>query len=119
MYKDEQEVNASTLNSTVMSATENITDSGQCGDNLTWTLENGILTISGTGDMWDYEAIYDSESKTYITDTPWSAYKDSFHTLIIEENVTSIGNNAFRNCSGLVGQVTIPQGVTHIGNAAF
>lgn len=29
--------------------------SGTCGDNLTWTLQNGVLTISGTGDMTDYD----------------------------------------------------------------
>ncbi len=30
--------------------------SGTCGDNLTWTLEDGVLTISGTGDMKDYQS---------------------------------------------------------------
>ena len=30
-------------------------ESGTCGDNLTWTLEDGVLTISGTGEMWDYD----------------------------------------------------------------
>ena len=29
--------------------------SGKCGDNLTWTLEDEVLTISGTGDMYTYE----------------------------------------------------------------
>ena len=28
--------------------------SGTCGDNLTWKLESGVLTISGTGGMWDW-----------------------------------------------------------------
>ena len=27
----------------------NAATSGTCGDNLTWTLDNGTLTISGTG----------------------------------------------------------------------
>ena len=26
-------------------------ESGKCGDNLKWDLTNGVLTISGTGDM--------------------------------------------------------------------
>ncbi len=34
----------------------------QCGDNLTWTVEEGVLTVSGTGDMWDY---------TYDSPAPW------------------------------------------------
>lgn len=32
-----------------------IVDSGSCGENATWRLEDGILTISGTGAMKDYE----------------------------------------------------------------
>ncbi|MCD7786133.1 MAG: hypothetical protein LUG87_00420, partial [Oscillospiraceae bacterium] len=35
------------------------TTSGTCGDNATWTLEDGILTISGTGDMADYSSNFD------------------------------------------------------------
>ena len=32
-----------------------VIDSGACGENLTWTFDdNGTLTISGTGDMYDY-----------------------------------------------------------------
>ena len=38
--------------------------------------------------------------------------------LIIPNSVTSIGNYAFRGCSGLT-SVTIPNSVTSIGNAAF
>ena len=37
--------------------------SGECGDNLTWTLDGGTLTISGTGDMTDW--IYDSYAPWY------------------------------------------------------
>jgi hypothetical protein len=36
----------------------------------------------------------------------------------IPEGVTSIGSNAFRDCSGLI-SITIPEGVTSIGNNAF
>lgn len=34
-----------------VSAMADAAESGSCGDNLTWTLENGVLTISGTGEM--------------------------------------------------------------------
>lgn len=39
-------------------------------------------------------------------------------TTVIPENVRSIGDNAFYDCSGLV-SVTIPEGVTSIGSWAF
>ena len=29
-------------------------ESGTCGDNLTWNLTDGVLTISGTGPMTNY-----------------------------------------------------------------
>ncbi len=38
--------------------------------------------------------------------------------IVIPEGVTSIGNGAFSNCSGLT-SVTIPDGVTSIGSQAF
>ena len=43
-------------------ASAEIVDSGTCGkdgDNLTWTLDDeGLLTISGTGEMANYSSSY-------------------------------------------------------------
>ena len=85
--------------------------SGTCGDNLTWNLTEGVLTISGTGDMYDYEDGWDPEA--YVA--PWSGLE--FGTVIIEEGVTGIGNNAFM-WSG-VNTVSIADSVTSIGEGAF
>lgn len=41
--------------------------SGTCGDNLTWTLTDGTLTIGGSGAMADYD---------YRTQ-PWYGYRES------------------------------------------
>ena len=48
-----------------VSAFADTTASGTCGYNLTWTLEDGTLTISGTGEMKDY---YPSNNDTTA---PW------------------------------------------------
>lgn len=57
-------------------------DEGTCGENLTWTLDDdGLLTISGTGDMSDY-----------MFRGPWNYAPKA---VVIEEGVTSIGKNAF------------------------
>ena len=82
--------------------------SGTCGANLTWTLENGVLTISGIGEMnnWSW------------TTAPWYSYKDSIISVIIPNSVTTIGKYAFYDCSGLT-SVTIPNSVTSIGYGAF
>ena len=82
--------------------------SGTCGPNLTWTLQNGVLTISGTGNMNDYS----------LNDSPWYSYRQSITSVTIGNSVTSIGNYAFSGCSGLT-SVTIPNSVTSIGNSAF
>ena len=90
--------------------TDEITN-GTCGENLTWNYDkvNTTLTISGTGEMEEYQSRYD---------IPWASYTQSIQTIIINGNVTSIGYWAFSNCS-LITQITIPNSVTHIGKGAF
>ena len=90
--------------------------SGECGDNLTWTLEDGTPTISGTGEMWHYDLIYDNES--YKTSAPWVKSYSSITSVVINDGITSIGSGAFSGCSSLT-SVTIPDSVTSIGLCAF
>ncbi len=82
--------------------------SGTCGPNLTWTLQNGVLTISGSGNMNDYS----------WNGAPWYSYRESISSVIIGNSVTSIGRSAFYDCSGLT-SITIPNSVTSIGSEAF
>ena len=89
---------------------DNIYDSGSCGENVTWTLTaDGTLTISGTGAMTDY---------TYDSRSPWYSCRTYIKRVVMQQGVTSIGGDAFWDCSGLT-SVTIPDGVTSIGNYAF
>lgn len=83
--------------------------SGTCGENLTWSLHQGILTITGSGAMDNYKGSNNS---------PWYFYKDSLQAVIISENATSIGDYAFNNCSNLPA-VTLPESITLIGGYAF
>ena len=64
----------------------------KCGENATWSLdEYGVLTISGTGDMYDFE------SQIYY-EAPWNEFRSSIKKVVIEEGITNIGQNAFQNC---------------------
>ena len=82
--------------------------SGTCGDNLTWTLDdNGTLTISGTGRMWDWDS----------WNSPWFN-NDNVKNAVINNGVTSIGEWAFYYCSSLT-SISLPNSVTSIGNVAF
>lgn len=83
-------------------------DNNKCGENLTWKFADGILTISGTGDMYDY-------SEDYLA--PWSEHCVEITNVTISDGVTSIGSYAFCYCS--VKSITLPFGLKHIGSNAF
>ena len=103
---------ASLLPATALAA--DIVDSGTCGaegdgSNLTWTLDReGVLTISGSGDMYDYG----------LSDAPWYGIRSRVKSAVIADGVTSIGYKAFDDCTSLT-SVTIPDSVTSIGDSAF
>lgn len=91
---------------------------GKCGENLTWTLDdNGTLTVSGTGDMWNYDYAI-PEWSSDIKKKPGENYRDKITAIYINDGVTSIGGSAFSECSVLT-SVTIPDSVTMIGAIAF
>ena len=87
--------------------------SGNCGDsgsNVTWSLDdNGTLTISGSGKIEDYRSDFDQ---------PWYSNRSDITSVVIEPGVTSIGSQAFYECSNLT-SITIPSGLTSIGEQAF
>ena len=90
--------------------------SGTCGGNLTWILsQDGTLTISGTGAMYDYA--YDLNSPTESTH-PWKDVAASIKSVIIENGVINIGAYAFHNCKSLE-TVTVGNKVLAIEPFAF
>ena len=103
----------------VSAAKPTIVDSRNCGkdgSNVTWTLDSaGLLAISGTGEMADYESKTDSASGEEITTAPWG---NQAKTVVIGDGVTGIGAAAFYGCSGLT-SVTMGSNVTSIGESAF
>ena len=104
------------LGTTVLADDNAIVNSGTCGKNLTWTLDSaGLLTISGTGEMADYESKTDSASGEEITTAPWG---NQAKTVVIGDGVTGIGAAAFYGCSGLT-SVTMGSNVTDIWDGAF
>ena len=80
--------------------------SGACGDNATWSFADGILTISGTGDMnVDYNP-------------PWADIKNQIKKVVIEDGITSISRSAFGWCTNLE-SVYFGKGIKKIGQSAF
>lgn len=84
---------------------------GICGDDLTWVLDGGgTLTISGTGDMYDYQMYYNN--------APWFDVREQIRRVVINSGATRIGRDAFWVCENMT-SVSIPYGVTSIGANAF
>lgn len=82
---------------------------GSCGENVRWEISSaGVLTISGAGEMADFEA----------GDAPWYASRGEVRRLVVSEGVTAIGNGAFSGC-GLIETVSLPRSLQRIGDSAF
>jgi Cohesin domain. len=87
-----------------------IIDSGNCGNNITWTLyDNDLLDITGTGDMATWQS---------NINTPWFNYRNLIRTINISEGITSIGQLAFIGFRSLT-DVIIPDSIISIGRSAF
>ena len=84
---------------------EDDTISGTCGDDLAWTLQDNVLTISGTGAMTDYAD--DS--------APWLG--NAILEIVLPDGLTRIGDYAFQ--SSLISNIEIPGTVQEIGQGAF
>lgn len=77
------------------------TNSGKCGKSASFTLDNGVLTISGSGTCaggkWD---------------------KKSVKKVIIKNGITGIGAETFQGCTELT-DIEIPDSVTSISTVVF
>lgn len=82
---------------------------GTCGEKLTWKLNAGTLTISGSGAMTNFE-----EPEM----APWYEYREQILRVVFPEKITSVGNLAFYGCKNLI-SVVFPDSVNTIGHYAF
>lgn len=102
--------------------------SGTCGDDLTWTLQDGTLTIRGTGEM---DSFVTSQFGTHSwvkpvsmtgrdswPTAPWNGHADEIRAVVIEEGVATVGSGAFEYYDS-IRTVTLPQTLTRIERSAF
>ena len=89
---------------------------GQCGDDLTWTLDSsGTLTISGTGPMYNYS----------LWDNPWcdialrsSGISTRVVNAVVSSGVTALGERALADCGSMV-SVSLPETLLTVGESCF
>lgn len=93
-------------------------DSGICGDGVSYIYDSKTKTLnisytgSGTGAMTDFVA------DEGVTNAPWYSYRTDVENVILGDNVSSIGNNSFYQCSNL-SSVSISNSVVSIGRNSF
>ncbi|MBQ7203228.1 MAG: fibronectin type III domain-containing protein [Eubacterium sp.] len=90
---------------------------GQIGDNVTYVFDinSGTLTISGTGDTYDYSWV-----KLTSSDPDPSPFheSDDIKSVVIKNGVTNIGDYLFGGCHGIT-EVTAASSVNTICKHAF
>ena len=118
------------LGTTVLADDNAIVNSGTCGKNLTWTLDSaGLLTISGTGEMWDSAFSYNKDIKSVrlpdaITHIPYKPFSGctNLKNIRLPDSVTQIDEDAFGNCDlqeQVVQEIVSSDNITFIGSRAF
>ena len=98
------------------SANAEIVQSGTCGGECTWTLDDqGVFSTSNrTKATGEFE--FPAGTKTVSANAFCCAI--GLTKITIPEGVTSIGESAFEDAKGIA-EITIPNSVTSIGNWAF
>ena len=84
--------------------------SGSCGTDVQWSLdEKGVLRLSGTGRMTDYQN---------ATEVPWEEMRNQITRVQFDDAITNIGNCAFYACSNLT-EVITPKALSEVGKYSF
>jgi len=74
---------------------------GDCGG--TWSLVDGILTVTGPGK---------------IAERPWESFSDSIQKIIVQDGITEICDWAFSDCKNVT-EASLGEGLLTIGAGAF
>lgn len=74
--------------------------SGTCNDDISYSLdENGVLTVSGQGEIPNYNLTGDWRNQ--VTTAPWGAFREQVTSVVVDEGITSIGVYAFAGMTSM------------------
>lgn len=89
-----------------------VIDSGTCGSNMTWVLyNNNELVISGDGAMYQNYEYSNGHA-------PWYNYRGIIESIVINEGVVTVGQEAFQDCTSLTA-VDLPDSLEILGDNSF
>ena len=89
-----------------------ITSGTISGTEITWSYEDGVLTLEGSGAMPDFAY---SNGENHV---PWYAWTDKIQAIIVGDGITRVGAHTADLCHGLQ-EIDLPEGLVEIGLSAF
>ena len=105
-------------NKWTVTTAENCITMEQRDNKITATLDNGVLTVAGTGAMPVLNDSTDAVSGTQIQTYPWAGWKGSVKKIVIGDGITGIGSKSFI-AWGNVTEVELGKDVETIGAGAL
>lgn len=98
----------------VLYAASSVVASGECGENLTWTVDSGgTLTVSGSGELYEYRS---------SNEVPWNEYKEDIRYINLDIFDSSICANGYCYAFYMlnnVKEISIPEGITVIQESEY
>jgi len=89
-------------------AMNKVIDSGECGDNAKWSIDgNGKLSITGTGDVYDY-----------VSNGPWYPKRAYIKSIEIADGITGYGSECFKGLTNVT-SVSIAGSVMFLEKHSF
>ncbi len=83
---------------------------GNCGSNAYYEIySDGVMVIKGDGNTYNYNS---------RKNAPWYDNKDIIKCVRVEEGITRLGQQLFRNCKALE-EVSLPKSLFEIGSNSF
>lgn len=84
-----------------------VRESGYCGEEISWSLADGTLTLSGSGRTDDFP-----------DGAPWQEYKEEITTVVLTGSVSYLGENAFADYDNIT-SVSLGSSLQELGRRAF
>ena len=98
------------LTGTALAADDEIAGADFNDGKMHWAISaDHVLTISGTGEMPNY---------TSSAQAPWYSYRSQIESILVEDDVTALGNYAFYECS-MATSVSLPSSLNTLGESCF
>ena len=88
----------------------NPVDDGEQQNGISWSFDGETLTVSGEGDIPDYDS---------FRDTPWYNFRNRIKKVVIGEGIVRVGNGAFCGTHGILYQESDPRGHDSILEVEF